>query len=103
MDVQTFTRILAAALAGALLGGLYFGGLWLTIERVQRSKRPGFLLFISFLIRLGLVMAGFYLVAGGDLGRLVACLAAFLVTRWLFIKWLQPGPKNRSDAVGQAK
>jgi F1F0 ATPase subunit 2 len=103
MEVQILIRFFAAALAGALLGTVYFGGLWLTIERIQRTSRPGILLFASFIVRLGVAMAGFYLVAGGELGRLAACLAAFLVTRWLFIKRLQPVPKNRHDIIGQAE
>lgn len=103
MEVHITFQLTAAALAGVLLSILYFGGLWLTIGKLQQSSRPGALLFASFVVRMGLVVAGFFLVSGGDLGRLAACFAAFLVTRWVFIKRIQLGPKNQSDFAGQVE
>jgi F1F0 ATPase subunit 2 len=102
MEIEGSTRIVTAALAGGLIGILYFGGLWLTIGRMQRTKRPGLLLLASFIGRSGLALGGFYLVSGGELARLAACLGAFFLTRWLFIKKLQPEPKSHPDMLSQA-
>ena len=41
-----------AAVAGILLGIVYFGGLWLTIQRMGQTDRPVLLLMSSFVIRL---------------------------------------------------
>lgn len=79
-----------SALAGAALGVLYFGGLWLTIQRMTRSQNPGFLLLVSFLLRSVLVIGGFYLISGGRLERLAAGMLAFFVTRFFFTKYLSP-------------
>jgi F1F0 ATPase subunit 2 len=56
-----------AALAGILFGVIYFGGLWLTIQKMGQMDRPILLLTGSFILRLALVMAGFYLVSNGRL------------------------------------
>jgi F1F0 ATPase subunit 2 len=79
-----------SALAGAVLGVLYFGGLWLTIQRMNRSQNPGFLLLVSFFLRSVLVIGGFYLISDGRLERLAAGMLAFFVTRFFFTKYLSP-------------
>jgi F1F0 ATPase subunit 2 len=56
-----------AALAGILFGIIYFGGLWLTIQKMSQVNRPILLLTGSFIVRLGLVLVGFYLVSNGRL------------------------------------
>lgn len=45
---------------GAGMGLFYFGGLWLTLRRVPDAHRPKMLLVGSFLVRTGIVLAGFY-------------------------------------------
>lgn len=70
-------------LAGLLLGAIFFGGLWWTVRRGMVSARPAAWFLVSLLLRLGLVMAGFYFVGQGDWRRWVACLAGFFIARIL--------------------
>jgi F1F0 ATPase subunit 2 len=89
-----------AALAGILLGIIYFGGLWLTIQRMSQTDRPILLLMSSFVIRLGLVLAGFYLVSNGRLEFLAVSLITFFLTRFYFIRKIQPTPERRVNSHG---
>jgi len=73
--------LLAAVLAGATLGALFFGGLWWTVRKGLASDRPALWFFGSTLLRTGLVLAGFYFLSSGDWRKLVACLVGFFIAR----------------------
>jgi F1F0 ATPase subunit 2 len=68
-------------LVGILLGAFFFGGLWWTIRIKPPSEWSGLLFSGSFLLRIAVVIAGFYLVSRGDWRRIVACLVGFLFAR----------------------
>ena len=78
--------LLLAVVAGALLGGLFFGGLWWTVRRAVSSKSPALWLLGSLLLRTGIILAGFYMLARGHWERLLACLLGFLVARLLVMR-----------------
>jgi F1F0 ATPase subunit 2 len=89
-----------SALAGALLGLAYFGGLWLTIKKLRQSARPAWLLAASYIIRLAVVLVGFYLVSAGRIERLAVSLLAFLIARFLMIRHFQPHPERSAETNG---
>lgn len=66
---------------GLLLGGIYFAALWVTVHRVPLTRRPLLLLAVSFLLRMALLLGGFYYFMQGRWERLVACLAGFFIVR----------------------
>jgi F1F0 ATPase subunit 2 len=72
-----------AMLAGSLLGTVFFGGLWWTIQRSVGSNGPALLFGCSFLVRTFIAVAGFYFVSHGGWQRLLACLFGFLLARIL--------------------
>ncbi len=78
-------------LLGALLGFLYFWGLWITSRRAVRSPSPFLLLFVSFLVRFLLLGFTFYMVAKSErpFPALAATLAGFLLLRFLLLKRLR--------------
>jgi F1F0 ATPase subunit 2 len=76
--------ILAVALAaGLLLGAAFFGGLWWTVRKGVSSKHPALWFPGSLLLRMSLVLVGFYFAGRGDWRRLVACLLGFIIARFL--------------------
>jgi F1F0 ATPase subunit 2 len=91
--VNLTVSLLLAFVAGVVLGLFYYGGLWLTIQRLPQSSRPGMLTAVSLFLRLGLVLVAFYLVMGGSWERLLACLAGFLLARVLLVRRCGPGGK----------
>jgi F1F0 ATPase subunit 2 len=82
--------LVLALMAGLALGLWYFGGLWLTVQRLPGARNPGFLSLVSLIIRLSLTLAGFYLVMAGRWERLLVCLAGFLLMRTVLVRRLGP-------------
>lgn len=70
-----------AWLAGIGLGAIFFGGLWWTVRKGLSSRRPWLWIAFSSLLRTGIALAGFYVVAGGHWQRLLLCLLGFLMAR----------------------
>ena len=74
-----------AWLAGIVLGGIFFGGLWVTVVKGVSSKRPALCFFTSLMLRMSITLTGFYFVARPTCGA-----AAALSSR------LSHGPISRS-------
>ena len=85
-----------ALLAGVLLGAIFFGGLWLTIRQGVSSQWVALWFLGSLLLRMCIVLFGFYFVSGGDWQRLLTCLLGFIVARLVVTRITrgveQPGP-----------
>jgi F1F0 ATPase subunit 2 len=90
--------LVMALLAGILLGGIFFGGLWWTVRKGLASSRPALWFLGSFLLRMGIVMVGFYYVGQGDWRRLVSCLAGFLIARFLVTRFTTKWGKEATHA-----
>ncbi|MFA6063464.1 MAG: ATP synthase subunit I [Gallionella sp.] len=74
--------MMAYALSGGLvLGIVFFGGLWWTVNRGLTARQPAVWFILSLLLRLSVALAGFYFVAGSDWRRLLVCLAGFVIAR----------------------
>jgi F1F0 ATPase subunit 2 len=87
--------LVLAAGAGVLLGAVFFGGLWWTVRTGVSSQRAALWFLGSLVLRTGISLAGFYLVSGGQLDRLLACLLGFLVARFILTRLF--GPRARPD------
>ncbi len=82
------TLALALAwLAGGALGAVFFGGLWWTVRQGVSSPRPALWFLGSGLLRMSVVLAGFYFVYGGQWNRALGCLLGFIMAR-LAVTWL---------------
>ena len=85
----------AAAVGGAILGAVFFGGLWWTVHRGVSSGRPAPWFIISPLVRTSIVLGGMYLVTGGQWELVLSCLLGFSVARPAVMRL------TRRAAVGQ--
>lgn len=75
---------------GLTLGLFFFGGLWWTVRRGLSSTHPALLFLASLLLRTGIALTGFYLVADGDWRRWLACLVGFVIGRLLLMRLIGP-------------
>lgn len=80
---------LLCALGGLALGVFYFGGLWWTVRAIVGSPRSVLLQLGSLLLRTAATLIGFYWVGGGDVKRLLACLAGFVLARVVVVRWVR--------------
>jgi len=79
--------LVLALVTGALLGVIFFGGLWWTVRKGVTSKNPALWFFGSVLLRMSITLAGFYFVGRGHWERLLLCLLGFVLAR-LTVTWL---------------
>ena len=87
--------LVPALVTGVLLGAIFFGGLWWTVRKGVSSKQPALWFFGSLLIRMIIVLAGFYFVTGGHLERLLLCLLGFVITRFIVTRLTRTAKKTK--------
>ncbi len=88
--------------AGVLLGAIFFGGLWLTVRKGVSSKQPALWFFGSLVMRMSVVLSGFYFVSGGRWERLLACLLGFIMARLVVMRLTQASGENHPPAAQEA-
>ncbi len=93
--------LVLAWLAGGLLGTFFFGGLWWTVQRGLRAREPARWFLLSLALRMGVTLAGFYLVGGGDWQRLLLCLLGFITARFIVTR-LTRGKENSLPLTAKA-
>ena len=81
---------------GIGLGVFFFGGLWLTMNRLAGSKSPILLTLGSFLFRSLICILGFYLLVETGLEALAFALGGFILTKIVLVGRLGRQPERRS-------
>ncbi len=95
----------AAVMAGLALGGFFFGGLWWTVKRGVNSRSPGLWFTASMLVRTAVVLSGFYFIGVRHGGRLILCLAGFVLARLITMvlaRGFRAGPARTRPEVRHA-
>ncbi|MBI1223336.1 MAG: ATP synthase subunit I [Bacteroidetes bacterium] len=82
--------IILRAGIGFVLGAVFFGGLWLTVKKGLHSGMPGLVFILSFLLRTGVTLTGFYFAAAGNWKYMLACLAGFILARIIIRRYTGP-------------
>jgi F1F0 ATPase subunit 2 len=78
---------LAISLAGGFGAGVvFFGGLWLTVRRLDGLRNPAVVVLLSSVARLAFVLAAFWWLSRGGLAQLAVCLTGFLIARFVLIR-----------------
>lgn len=88
--INDILTLAPALVAGALLGAIFFGGLWWTVRKGVASKHPAPWLLGSLIVRTGIVLAGFYFVSGTHWNRLLVCLLGFTIARFFVVRFTGP-------------
>ena len=102
MAMSSFLSLALSLVAGALLGAIFFGGLWWTVRKGVASQRPALWFVGSLLLRMSVALAGFYFASGGRWERLLVCLLGFVVAR-LVVTWLiRPSTENQTRSAREA-
>jgi F1F0 ATPase subunit 2 len=85
--MSEIAKVMAAVLAGTMLGLFFFGGLWWTVRKTLTSPQAALWFSGSFLARTTVTMLGFYFAAQGDWHRMAGCVAGFLGARLLVVRF----------------
>ncbi|REJ31930.1 MAG: hypothetical protein DIU83_10330, partial [Bacillota bacterium] len=81
LEGVTAGRIVVAAVAGLVLGGVYFWGLWWTSRRVGTTAAPGLLFFVSFVVRMAVLLSGLWVVTRGRLVETAVAVVGIMAGR----------------------
>jgi F1F0 ATPase subunit 2 len=94
----------AALIAGVLLGAIFFGGLWWTVRQGVSSTRVVLWFVGSMLLRMSIVLLGFYCILGGSWQGLLAGLLGFTVARLLVTRFTREAAQSNrlSQEAGHA-
>src|ERR1035441_1693626 len=79
--MNDFLLLALALVAGLVLGAIFFGGLWWTVRKGVSGKSRALWFPVSMLLRMSIVLVGFYFVGREDWERLVSCLLGFIIAR----------------------
>ena len=84
--IEHSLTVIGSLLWGAILGLIYFGGLWLTVRRVTTGKHQAIVMLGSFIIRNALMVIGFYPVIRQGWQYALICLAGIIIIRFILIR-----------------
>ncbi len=87
-----------ALVTGVLLGAMFFGGLWWTVQHGVSSERAALWFVGSMLLRTSIVLAGFYFIARGHWERLVVCVLGFVIARLIVTRLIRHEEKPTYSA-----
>jgi F1F0 ATPase subunit 2 len=83
-------RLLVSLLVGVVLGAVFFGGLWWTVQRAVSARWVALWFFASLLLRTVILLGGFYLACSDDWQRWLAALLGFVVARLVITRLTSP-------------
>ncbi|NIP73237.1 MAG: ATP synthase subunit I [Gammaproteobacteria bacterium] len=96
--MNEWMHIAGAFAAGGLLAGAYLAALWHTIRALPHSRHPAVFALISLFGRLGVLLAGFYIVSQGRWAPLVAAVAGFTLVRMIVTGRVRPHTARLGDS-----
>lgn len=82
-------------LAGAGLGLLFYGGLWLTIRALPNSHFPTAVTLLSFWGRAAVVLVAMVFITAHRWQNAVVCLVGFILGRLLVAHWIPRVPEQK--------
>jgi F1F0 ATPase subunit 2 len=100
--MNNFLFLGLALVAGLGLGAIFFGALWWTVRKGISSRWSAFWFFASMLLRMSMVLSGFYFVGRGDWKRLVACLLGFVIARIIVTRLTRARIENPASIAKEA-
>ncbi len=85
-------HIVFAFAVGMGLGSFFSLNLWSSVQRMTDEETPWYILYGSFMLRISVVLLGFYLVMDGHLERMIAALGGFVLMREILVRALGKNP-----------
>jgi F1F0 ATPase subunit 2 len=85
--------LILAFITGMGLGVFFSLNLWSSVRRMTDEQTPWYFIYGSFILRMLVVVLGFYLVMAGRWERLVAAFLGFVLVREIMVRRLGRKPK----------
>lgn len=75
-----------ALVLGLLLGAIFFGGLWWTVQKMHTTKSPALLFLGSLLVRMTIILLGIYAISVGHWERMIVALVGIVIARFIVLR-----------------
>lgn len=66
---------------GIILGIIYFGGLYLSIQKINKVKYPSLLMSLSFIIRMAILLGAFFYISKNGYKNILLALVGVILVR----------------------
>lgn len=77
---------------GVVLGLVFFGGLYWSVQKLSTVKHPGLLMMASLLLRMGVLLTGLYFLMAGEIKNLLAAVAGVMLMKFVMIARVRENP-----------
>lgn len=86
-------------LMGILTGAIFFGGLYWTLQQMDTVRHPALFMMFSLIVRLAILLGGFYLIMDGRYQNILIALVGVILTRSLLL--MKFGRASTNAAMGK--
>lgn len=83
-----------AFIVGMALGAFYFLNLWRTVSKLTTADSPTLMMAGNFILRMAVVLGGFYLVMGKHWERALVAVLGFVLMREILTRRLGRTPRS---------
>ena len=101
MKINEVISLLPALIGGIILGILFFGGLWYTVRIGLRSKKSSLIFMGSLVLRMAIVLLGFYFVGANNWQKMLVCLGGFLIARIVITRISKKDIETKTKFINQ--
>lgn len=84
-----------AFIIGLVLGVIYFGGLYLSIQMINTAKHPSLIMVLSFVIRIGILGGVFYYISKNGVKDMIIVLIGVILVRVIMTSRLKSQIPNK--------
>lgn len=88
--MNTILHIVISFVAGLGLAIVNYSVLWTTVQKITGTRGPVLLSIVSFILRMGITLTGFYFVMSGHWERLGASVTGFFLVRNVVARQMIP-------------
>lgn len=81
-------------LSGLIMGLVFFGGLYWSVEKLPQTKNPALLMLASLLVRMAVLMTGFVLLFKRSVAEGMAALVGIVVVKFMLIAFTKRKDKS---------
>lgn len=89
--------MVVAFFGGVVLGVVFFGGLYWSVNQLPSIKYPGLLMVVSMLVRMAILLTGLYFLMAGEIKNLLAAVAGVMLIKFVMIARVRQKPTAPSE------
>lgn len=82
---------------GIILGILFFGGLYITVQKMNTVKNPALIMILSFILRMAVLVIAFYFISKSGYKEVLFALAGVILSRFVMTFRMRDDKKRESE------